>query len=249
MTRDEFIAEVAPVVVKVRVDGGVLHPSVSIAQTILETGGKIPPWNNIVGYKVGSGRQTPYWRGRSVTSKTWEVLDNVRYDDVTAQWRAYDSIEDSLKDQALLFINNPGRYQRVIDARTPNEQAAMLQASGYATDPQYGSKIMSIIRSYNLGIYDEEAEEAMERLAELERRISEQERESDAVRRQNDELIRRLQVLERRHGMEVPSWAQEAVDAAVQAGYINTPSGGSEDFYRFITVMHRTGAFGQDSTN
>ncbi|MCI3925167.1 glucosaminidase domain-containing protein [Paenibacillus sp. TRM 82003] len=147
MSRNAFLAAVAPVAVKVRIDGGVLFPSVSIAQALLETGGKIHDWNNIVGYKVGSGRTTPYWRGRSVSTKTWEVYDGVRVDGVKAFWRAYDSIEDCLKDQALLFLNNRSRYQRVIDARTPGEQAAMLKECGYATDPAYAGKIMAIIRS------------------------------------------------------------------------------------------------------
>lgn len=236
MTREEFIRTVAPVAVKVRVDGGVLFPSVSIAQMILETGGKIHPWNNLVGYKVGSGRRTPYWHGKSVNKRTWEVYDGVRHDNVSADFRAYDSIEDCLKDQALLFINNTQRYQRVIDARTPGEQAAMLQVCGYATDPQYAGKIMAIIRSHNLEIYDKEAEQAMERIAELERQTAEQVK-------LNAELQRRLQQLERMHQIEVPDWAKEAVDAAVRAGYIDTPDGGSLDFYRLVTVMHRAGAF------
>lgn len=238
MTREAFIAAVAPVAVKVRVDGGVLFPSVSIAQTMLETGGKIHPWNNIVGYKAGSGRRTPYWDGRSVSRETWEVIDGVRYDHVPADWRAYNSIEDCLKDQALLFINNPGRYQRVLDARSPDEQAAMLQASGYATDPQYANKIRSIMRTYNLEVYDKEAEQAMERIAELERQVAEQDK-------RNTELQRRLQQLERMHQIEVPDWAKEAVEAAVRAGYIDTPDGGSLDFYRLVTVMHRAGVFDQ----
>lgn len=231
MTRDEFIGTVAPVVVKVRVDGGVLFPSVSVAQALLETGGRIPSSNNIVGYKVGSGRRTPYWQGRSVTSQTWEVIDGVRYDNVPANWRAYDSIEDSLKDQALLFLNNRARYQRVVDARTPQEQATMLQESGYATDPQYANKIISIMNRDNLQRFDQEAERAMERLAELESQI----------RQMKSEIIE----LQHKHEQAVPGWAREAVDAAVRAGYVDTPEGGSQDFYRFVTVMYRAGVFDQ----
>lgn len=244
VSRAEFIRSVAPVAVKVRVDGGVLFPSVSIAQTILETGGKIHDWNNIVGYKVGSGRQTSYWHGRSVNRKTWEVYGGVRHDNVSADFRAYDSIEDCLKDQALLFINNPGRYQRVIDARTPGGQAVMLQECGYATDPQYAGKIMSIIRSHGLDIYDEEAEKAMEKIAELERKLAEMEKRNN---QENASLVMRVSALESEHELPVPGWAEEAVNAAVKAGYIDTPNGGSRDFYRFVTIMYRAGAFGEVS--
>lgn len=238
MDRAEFIRTVAPVAVKVRVDGGVLFPSVSIAQTILETGGKLNAWNNLVGYKVGSGKLTPYWRGKSVSKLTWEVNDGVRYDNVPADFRAYDSIEDCLKDQALLFLQNRARYQRVIDAKTPDEQAAMLQACGYATDPQYASKIMAIMRSHNLNQYDEEAVKAMERLVELEKRVQ-------TAETKHAELTQRLRELESKQGMPVPDWAREAVNAAVKAGYIDTPDGGSLDFYRFVTVMYRAGVFGK----
>lgn len=236
MSRSEFVATVAPVAVKVRVDGGVLFPSVSIAQTILETGGKIHPWNNIVGYKVGSGRRTPYWQGKSVNKKTWEVYDGIRHDDVSAEFRAYDSIEDCLKDQALLFINNRQRYQRVIDARSPGEQAVSLQASGYATDPQYADKIMTIIRSQRLEIFDKGAELAMEKLADLERMVTK-------VKSQIDELQKRLNELESQHQIPIPDWASEAVNEAVSKGYIDTPDNGSVDFYRLVTVLHRAGAF------
>lgn len=171
MSRASFIAAVAPVSVKVRVDGGVLFPSVSIAQMILETGAVIHPWNNLVGYKVGSGKLTPYWRGKAVRKGTWEVYDG-RTVQTSADFRAYDSIEDCLKDQALLFINN-SRYRRVVDARTPEEQAAMLKECGYATDPQYAGKIMSIINSYGLKKYDEVARMELERIKRLENEVAE----------------------------------------------------------------------------
>ena len=98
MTRTEFIAAVAPVAVKVRGDGGPLFPSVSIAQAILETGGRIPSWNKIVGYKVGSGSRTPYWRGTCVRKNTWEMYDG-QIVQTAADFRAYDNIEDCLKDK------------------------------------------------------------------------------------------------------------------------------------------------------
>jgi lysozyme len=39
----------------------------------------------------------------------------------------------------------------------------------------------------------------------------------------------------------VPEWAKEAVNAAVAAGIVDTPDGGSYDFYRVLTVMYRAG--------
>lgn len=222
MSRVDFIAAVAPVAVKVRVDGGVLFPSVSIAQTILETGGKIHSWNNIVGYKVGSGKLTPYWHGRSVSTKTWEVYDGVRHDGVTANWRAYDTIEGCLKDQALLFLNNRGRYQRVLDAKTPEMQAAMLQECGYATDPQYAGKIMSLINQNELKRYDWEAQKMLERIAELEARIG-------ALETRTAEVA-------------PPDWAAPTVQKLTDAKLLADPNG-DRSFHRTLVVLDRAGLF------
>lgn len=51
----------------------------------------------------------------------------------------------------------------------------------------------------------------------------------------------RIAELERLQKMDVPSWAKEAVDAAYEAGLISSPTGGSYDLYRMLTVMHRGG--------
>ncbi|SFF23359.1 peptidoglycan L-alanyl-D-glutamate endopeptidase CwlK [Paenibacillus algorifonticola] len=54
-------------------------------------------------------------------------------------------------------------------------------------------------------------------------------------------LEKRLADLESKHKMSVPSWAQSSVDAAVKAGLIDTPDGGSYDFYRFVVLLKRKG--------
>ena len=159
MSAASFIAQIAPIAVQLRVEGSPIFPSVRIAQAGLETGWKIPSWNNLGGYKVGSGKLTPYWRGKIVNKGTWEVYDGKRVD-VTAAFRAYDSVEDFFRDQDLLF--GISRYARVRAARTPEEQADMLQACGYATDPAYASKLVGIIRTYGLKRYDEEADNQMQ---------------------------------------------------------------------------------------
>lgn len=222
MSRSEFLNIVAPITVKVRVDGGVLLPSVSLAQMLLETGGKIHSWLNLVGYKVGSGRLTDYWHGRSVSTKTWEVYNGVRQDNVTANWRAYDSIEDCLKDQALLFLNNRSRYQPVIDAKTPEDQANALRRSGYATDPQYSAKIMSIIQSGGFEQYDKEAELGMEAIKELRKEIS----DLKALLQETDP----------------PEWAKGTVEKLTKNKLLDDPKG-TRSFHRTLVVLDRAGIF------
>jgi flagellum-specific peptidoglycan hydrolase FlgJ len=223
MAREEFIGLVAPIAVKLRLEGSPIFPSVRIAQAILETGAKTNPWNNLAGYKVGNGTPNPYWSGRSVSATTWEVVNGTRVDNIRDDFRAYDTIEDGFKDQDLLF--QFPRYTGVRQATTPQEQARMLLAGGYATDPAYADKLIRIIQTEGLFQYDEEVTRMLEQFrAEL-----------DALQKQVEELQNQASL------PEVPDWAQSAVKAAVAAGIIDTPEGGSYDFYRILTLLHRKG--------
>lgn len=156
LSKVAFFAYLADTVKRVRKEGSPLLPSVRLAQNWLETGGRIHEWNNLGGYKVGSGRTSPFWNGRSVSTATWEVYDGIKVN-TAANWRAYDSIYDFYKDQDLLFAIS--RYNRVRAAKTPEEQTAALYACGYATDPDYASKLMSIIKTNNLTIHDKVEED------------------------------------------------------------------------------------------
>ncbi|MEK8132894.1 glucosaminidase domain-containing protein [Paenibacillus filicis] len=152
MKPSEFIAVIAPIAAKLRAEGSPIFPSVRIAQAMLETGCTLHSWNNLVGFKVGSGQPNGFWKGRSVSTKTWEVYDGVRHDGVTAFWRAYDTVEDCFRDQDLLFVWS--RYDRVRAAKSPQAQTAMLLACGYATDPRYADKLNSLIAGNGLEQYD-----------------------------------------------------------------------------------------------
>jgi N-acetylmuramoyl-L-alanine amidase len=54
-------------------------------------------------------------------------------------------------------------------------------------------------------------------------------------------LENQVEVLEATRSMPVPKWAKSAVAAAVKNRLIDTPDGGSYDFYRTITILHRKG--------
>lgn len=225
MDKRDFIAIIAPIAVKLRLEGSSLFPSVRIAQAILETGGVIHEWNNLVGFKVGSGNTNAYWRGRSVSTKTWEVYGGLRQDNVTANWRAYDCIDDCFCDQDLLFGRD--RYARVRGASTPHEQTAALYACGYATDPGYPSKLANIIGFYGLTKYDEEVKKMIDELkvqiAELNAKVAELEGNAKLA--------------------EIPAWAKGSVDRALKNGLLakGSEKNGSFDFYRMITLLDRKG--------
>ena len=159
MTRDQFFATLAPHAIRARLEGSPLFVSVRLAQNLLETGGKIHPWHNLGGIKVGGGKPNEWWDGSSVKKGTWEVVNGQKVD-TTAAFRAYKSIYHFYRDQDLLFQNK--RYERVRAAKTPEEQAEALRLCGYATDPEYGLKICNIISMYNLKKYDQEADNKMQ---------------------------------------------------------------------------------------
>lgn len=119
-----------------------LFNSVIIAQSVLETG-----WgqseimmkaNALFGIKAGSD-----WKGKVYSSYTNEVYDGVESTEY-ATFRAYDSIEESIEDYYKLIKNN---YKKALNCDTQKESIQAIKNGGYATDPDYVSKIMSIINA------------------------------------------------------------------------------------------------------
>lgn len=152
LSRPQFFATLAPIIMLIHEQGSPIFPSVRLAQSLLETGGEIHAWNNLGGIKVGSGKLTPYWRGSAVVKGTWEYIDGQQVQEKAA-FRAYRTLYHYYKDQDELF--KQARYSKVRAAKTAESQARELQASGYATDPAYTSKIMAIIVQNNLSTYDQ----------------------------------------------------------------------------------------------
>lgn len=130
-----------------------LFPSVKLAQAALESGwGTYTAGNNLFGIKA-TGSHTPYWKGDFVTARTSEY-QNGGFVGQSSNFRKYDTVGDSVKDHTY-FLQHNSRYAKVFQAQTPEEQAKELQAAGYATDPNYSGKLISIIDTYNLKRFDE----------------------------------------------------------------------------------------------
>ena len=96
--------------------------------------------NNLFGIKA-----TGDWKGKVVEATTTEYV-NGKAQTKVERFRAYDSYSDSFKDYAKLLANNP-RYEKVMaSAGDASSFAQGLQKAGYATDPNYASKLTSIIK-------------------------------------------------------------------------------------------------------
>ena len=96
---------------------------------------------NVFGIKAGKG-----WTGKVAEITTTEYI-NGQAQKVKAKFRAYDSYQDAFRDYAKLIGNSP-RYAQVMDnLHSAQSFAAGLQRAGYATDPQYASKLSRAINT------------------------------------------------------------------------------------------------------
>ena len=66
-----------------------------------------------------------------------------------AEFKNYDSPLQSVNDFGKLLTEDP-RYAAVVAAKTPKEAAIALQKAGYATDPEYANKLLSIYRDMGI---------------------------------------------------------------------------------------------------
>lgn len=126
-------------------------PSMCIAQAALETG-----WGTSPQMKAANACFGIKWtRGcgyKAYNAATKEVYDNVTYN-ITAAFRAYDSLEDSVKDY-FNMITTQGNFADACNQTDVEICIRAIKSGGYATDTNYVSKILSIIDSYNLTQYD-----------------------------------------------------------------------------------------------
>ena len=99
------------------------------------------PSHNLFGIKAGGG-----WQGKVAEVTTTEYVNGVARK-MTAKFRAYDSYEASFRDYARLITQSP-RYTQV-SQRTDSAQAfaSGLQKAGYATDPDYATKLTRAINT------------------------------------------------------------------------------------------------------
>lgn len=148
---EDFIDTLRPIAESVAQDFG-LDPKAMIAQAAVETGwGKYVihdadgnSSHNLFGIKANN-----MWQGDQVTVNTLEFVGQIPQQQ-KATFRQYDSLESAMRDYAE-FITTQPRYQQAVDnAGDAKEYTQALQEAGYATDPNYADKIMSVYSSDRL---------------------------------------------------------------------------------------------------
>lgn len=154
MAPDQFIADLLPAARTCHRQTGI-PASFTIAQAALESAwgaSKLAKRGcNLFGVKADRA-----WKGPAIYMDTAEVINGQRMM-VPAAWRCYDGWLPCLIDRAEFFKRNP-RYAACWRETTGEGWARAVAAAGYATDPDYAAKIISVIRAHNLARYDAPAD-------------------------------------------------------------------------------------------
>lgn len=165
LTAKELITKIGPLFTADQKKSGVLA-SVSLAQFILESGwgksGLTQKANNCFGMKKNlSGNTWPgsAWDGKSVVSmKTGEETEDGKAYTITAEFRKYNCIEDSIADHSayLTGAKDGGelRYKGLKGCKKYKTAAQIIKNGGYATSTSYVKAICDIIKEYGLTDYE-----------------------------------------------------------------------------------------------
>jgi hypothetical protein len=139
--RQSFIDTMLPAAIEEGKRTGV-DPRIIVAQAAQETGwGKSAPGNNYFGIKShGQGGGNSLMTTEYVNGAPVKMRDS---------FRAFDSPADSVRGYGDFILNNP-RYTDLRNAKGIDAQLEALQASGYATDPNYSRSVGAIARGIQL---------------------------------------------------------------------------------------------------
>jgi len=156
MTNDQFLAASVPAAQQSQRETRV-PTSVTLAQAILESG-----WGrsslaandkNFFGMKCFNNARGSY----AVACKSYSTNECNAVgvcSPTVAAFRTYGSGLDSFRDHGM-SIKSLARYAAAFNYTTnPNQFIAEVHKGGYATDPQYATKLIALMTKYNLYQYD-----------------------------------------------------------------------------------------------
>lgn len=156
-----FIQMIGPIIISVcNSKSRKVLPSVCIAQACCESGygtnQRMINANAVFGIKVGTNKVkfgTAWKNDKYYDTKTKECYDGKNMVTIKDKFRAYDSIKDSVEDYYDMLASC-SRYSKCINVTDAKTCISAIKNGGYATDPNYVSKIMNIINTNNLTRFD-----------------------------------------------------------------------------------------------
>ncbi|EOC1335835.1 glucosaminidase domain-containing protein [Cronobacter turicensis] len=145
MTKQQFTDAVFEAALKEQEISGI-PAAITTAQAIDESGyGRKVPVDlnnkkysfNLFGIKAKSGQESvEIWTTEHINGRDVKIKD---------RFAAYSSFEESIAERTKFLIENK-RYASLFESDDPEKWAHGLQNKGYATDPNYASKLISIMK-------------------------------------------------------------------------------------------------------
>jgi len=125
-----------------------IDPKALIAQAAVETGwGKhlIHQSSGANSHNLFGIKADARWQGDKAVVDTLEYVNEMP-ERQRASFRSYQDFASSLNDYADFVQSNPRYEQALQKTQSPNEYFSALQQAGYATDPSYADKVMSVYK-------------------------------------------------------------------------------------------------------
>lgn len=143
---DDYIETYSSMAVEQQEEYGI-PASITLAQGLLES---------------AAGRSTLATQGNNhfgiKCHKDWEGETMLRNDDAPDEcFRVYDDAAQSYRDHSLFLRRERYKPLFSLDVTDYSSWARGLKDCGYATDPNYAARLITIIERYSLYIYDTEA--------------------------------------------------------------------------------------------
>jgi flagellar protein FlgJ len=142
--KDDFIKAMYPLAVKAAEALGGIDPNALLTQWGFESawGQKVSGKHNYFGIKADKS-----WTGDKKDVMTHEFVAGQKIK-IPQPFRSYSSPEEAVDDY-VKFLKNNKRYTKagVFNAKTSSEFFSALQSAGYATDPNYASKLTAATAS------------------------------------------------------------------------------------------------------
>ena len=149
MKPTDFIKSLWPIIEKVGIELNMsdVIKQVCLSQAALETGygssALMVKAHALFGIKASKT-----WKGKVYSAKTNEVYAGIEQT-VSATFRAYDTVADSVRDYFKLLQGK--RYKEVLTAKTVEDAIHIIVKGGYATDPRYAEKVINIYKQVIVG--------------------------------------------------------------------------------------------------
>ena len=159
---EDFVRRLHPYAEQAARELGV-EPRVLLAQAALETG-----WGRSL-IKTGNGgnsfnlfniKADKAWRGKQARVPTLEFEQGIAKK-VNAGFRSYASFQESFQDYVAFIKSNPRYGDALKQAGNEKRYLHELQRAGYATDPNYADKVMSIYHGNAMTGFEPETVVAM----------------------------------------------------------------------------------------